>query len=35
VTLVRGRREGRMRGNMLSLNAGEREGKEKERVTNT
>jgi hypothetical protein len=35
VTLVRGRREGRMRGNILSLYNGEREGREKERITNT
>ena len=35
VTLVRGRREGRMRGNILSLYAAEREGREKEKVTNT
>ena len=34
VTLVRGRREGTIRGNIFSLYAGEREGREKERVTN-
>ena len=35
VTLVRGRREGSIMGNILSLYAGERDGREKERVTNT
>ena len=35
MTLVRGRREGRIRGKILSLYLGDKEGREKERVTNT